>query len=345
MAITSDLPVRENCSTFVAPDGDVSIDNLIDSIERTAGEDSALVSQHMAGVKFLVRTRNASEATQLLVAEGFRVGAVNVPVEAIGPPVTYVNVYRYPAYLSNEILSNALAQYDQRPRDGILTPVSTGVTCPPSPRRGSLGTSQSAASAEGTTETDSEDLECEVAYEIVTSRVPVLKPGEDAREPTREDAPIESRGYYGLPEDPERDKMTEDAFSPLPALHTSGKPVSPAITQERGPVWRARSRSCMRTGAEEAYGKAQRHHSRELRRASPAESQERCHERQSRLRSHRRTGAEDTSQRAQANAKAGSQACADRAAASVADIATPLPLAKSQKLTKGGAGKGGDCLP
>ncbi|KAL3200310.1 hypothetical protein MRX96_043468 [Rhipicephalus microplus] len=46
-----------------------------------------------------------------MVEEGFKVNGVSVPVEAVGPPVTYVNVYRYPAYLSDEILCNALAQY------------------------------------------------------------------------------------------------------------------------------------------------------------------------------------------------------------------------------------------
>ncbi|KAH7961436.1 hypothetical protein HPB52_009054 [Rhipicephalus sanguineus] len=46
-----------------------------------------------------------------MVAEGFRINYEKAAVEAIGPPVTFVNVYRYPAYLSDEVLSNALAQY------------------------------------------------------------------------------------------------------------------------------------------------------------------------------------------------------------------------------------------
>ncbi|KAL3202997.1 hypothetical protein MRX96_042208 [Rhipicephalus microplus] len=216
----------------------------------------------------------------------------------------------------------------------VTSLLSTRVSPAFLPCRGSLGTSQSATSAEGTTETDSEELEREVACVIPTSRAPLLKPGEDAHERTCEDAPIVVRGYYVLPEDPERHKTTEDSLpllpalhtseepvSPaitqevacviptsrapllkpgedahertcedapivvrgyyvlpedperhkttedplplLPALHTSEEPVSPAITQERGPVRRARSRSCMRTGAEEAGGEAQRHHSRE----------------------------------------------------------------------------------
>ncbi|KAL3213450.1 hypothetical protein MRX96_035383 [Rhipicephalus microplus] len=65
----------------------------------------------LGGARFLICTRNASQATRLMVAEGFRVNGENVPVEAVGPPVTYVNAYRYPAYLSDEVLSNALAQY------------------------------------------------------------------------------------------------------------------------------------------------------------------------------------------------------------------------------------------
>lgn len=111
MAATTDLPVRENCFLFTAPDGDVSLDDLIDAIELEAGDDSVLVMQHMGGAKFLVCSCNASQATKLMVAEGFKVNGVSVPVEAVGPPVTYVNVYRYPAYLSDEILGNALAQY------------------------------------------------------------------------------------------------------------------------------------------------------------------------------------------------------------------------------------------
>ncbi|KAL3178180.1 hypothetical protein MRX96_038697 [Rhipicephalus microplus] len=95
-------------------------------------------------------------------------------------------------------------------------PCLHGCHLPPLSHRGSLGTSQSATSAEGTTETDSEELERGVASVILTSGAPVLKPGEDAREPTREDAPIVSRGYYALPEDPERDKKTEDPFPPTP---------------------------------------------------------------------------------------------------------------------------------
>lgn len=96
---------------FSAPEGDVSVDDLIDAVERTAGDDSVFVLQHMGGAKFLVCTRNASQATRLMVAEGFEVNSVKVPVEAVGPPVTYVNVYRYPAFLPDEVLSNALAQF------------------------------------------------------------------------------------------------------------------------------------------------------------------------------------------------------------------------------------------
>ncbi|KAL3178183.1 hypothetical protein MRX96_038700 [Rhipicephalus microplus] len=141
-----------------------------------------------------------------MVAEGFRVGAVNGPVEAVGPPVTYVNVYRYPVYLSDEILSNALAQYEQPASTEVLATASSDpetsdlemvssllsprVSPAPLSHRGSLGTSQAATSVEGTTETDSEELERGVASVILTSGAPVLKPGEDARERTREDAPI-----------------------------------------------------------------------------------------------------------------------------------------------------------
>ncbi|KAL1444951.1 hypothetical protein MTO96_045288, partial [Rhipicephalus appendiculatus] len=111
MASNGTLPVRENSFMFNAPEGDVSIDDLIDAIEATAGEDSVLVLQHMGGSRFLVCTRNASQATRLIVAGGFTVNNVKVAVEAVGPPITYVIVYRFPAYIPDEILTNALAQY------------------------------------------------------------------------------------------------------------------------------------------------------------------------------------------------------------------------------------------
>ncbi|KAH7934860.1 hypothetical protein HPB52_001413 [Rhipicephalus sanguineus] len=65
----------------------------------------------MGGSKFLVCPRNASQATRLMVAEGFRVNNERVAVEAVGPPITFVNVYRFPAYIPDEILTNALSQY------------------------------------------------------------------------------------------------------------------------------------------------------------------------------------------------------------------------------------------
>ncbi|KAH7973275.1 hypothetical protein HPB52_023340 [Rhipicephalus sanguineus] len=61
--------------------------------------------------KFLVCIRNASQATKLMVAEGFKLNHEKVAVEAVGPPITYVNVYRLPAYLPDDVLTNALRQY------------------------------------------------------------------------------------------------------------------------------------------------------------------------------------------------------------------------------------------
>ncbi|KAL1418568.1 hypothetical protein MTO96_005603 [Rhipicephalus appendiculatus] len=110
MAANVEVPVRENCFCLTPPRA-TSIDDLIDAVELTAGEDSVLVLQHMGGAKFLVCTRNVSQATKLMVAEGFVVNGEKVSVEAVGPPVTYVNAYRYPAYLPDETLCNALAQY------------------------------------------------------------------------------------------------------------------------------------------------------------------------------------------------------------------------------------------
>ncbi|KAH7972021.1 hypothetical protein HPB52_005406 [Rhipicephalus sanguineus] len=111
MAAHVNAPVRENCFFFNAPEGDVSIDDLIDAVELTAGEDSVMVLQHMGGSKFLVCTRTASQATKLMVDEGFLLKGARVAVEAVGPPITFVNVFRYPAYLPDDPLTNALSQY------------------------------------------------------------------------------------------------------------------------------------------------------------------------------------------------------------------------------------------
>ncbi|KAH7943993.1 hypothetical protein HPB52_014170 [Rhipicephalus sanguineus] len=53
----------------------------------------------MGGSKWLVCTRNANQATRLMVAEGFNVHREHVAVEAVGPP------------LPDDVLVNALGQY------------------------------------------------------------------------------------------------------------------------------------------------------------------------------------------------------------------------------------------
>lgn len=111
MAAQMSLPVREHCFFFNAPDGDITLDDLIDAVERTAGDDSVHVLQHMGGSRFLVCTRNAAQATKLLVSEGFTVNDQKVAVEAVGPPVTFVNVFRYPAFLPDDPLTSVLSQY------------------------------------------------------------------------------------------------------------------------------------------------------------------------------------------------------------------------------------------
>ncbi|KAH7935350.1 hypothetical protein HPB52_006467 [Rhipicephalus sanguineus] len=110
MTNPSNLPVRENCFCLTPPPG-TSLDDLIDAVEETAGDDSVLVLQHMGGSKFLVCTRNANQPTRLMVAEGFKVHREHVAVEAVSPPVTFVNIYRFPAYLPDDVLVNALGQY------------------------------------------------------------------------------------------------------------------------------------------------------------------------------------------------------------------------------------------
>ncbi|KAH7967945.1 hypothetical protein HPB52_004216 [Rhipicephalus sanguineus] len=59
----------------------------------------------------ILPSRNANQATKLIVAEGFRLNHEKVAVEAVSPPITYVNVYRLPAYLPDDVLTNVLQQY------------------------------------------------------------------------------------------------------------------------------------------------------------------------------------------------------------------------------------------
>lgn len=58
MDSSCETPLRENCFLFNAPDGDISVDDLIDAIELTAGDDSVLALQHTGGAKFLRELRH-----------------------------------------------------------------------------------------------------------------------------------------------------------------------------------------------------------------------------------------------------------------------------------------------
>ncbi|KAH6943267.1 hypothetical protein HPB50_018352 [Hyalomma asiaticum] len=75
----------------------------------------------MGGSKFLACTRNASQATNLVVAEGFRLNHERVAIEAVGLPVTYVNVYCLPAYVPDDTLTHALQQYGKVRSDNFAT--------------------------------------------------------------------------------------------------------------------------------------------------------------------------------------------------------------------------------
>ncbi|KAH7973271.1 hypothetical protein HPB52_023336 [Rhipicephalus sanguineus] len=65
------IAVVGRASRLILQTGVVPIDDLIDAIQVTAGEDIVLVLQHMGGSKFPMCTRNAAQAKKLMVAEGF----------------------------------------------------------------------------------------------------------------------------------------------------------------------------------------------------------------------------------------------------------------------------------
>ncbi|KAH7977045.1 hypothetical protein HPB52_023227 [Rhipicephalus sanguineus] len=104
-------PPKEHCFTFNVPEDTVSIDEIIDSIEETVGDEGVLFLQHLGTSKFLVATRTADQATSLLVNEGFCIRKEKVSVDAVGPPIVHVNVYRLPPYVSNDSLVAALQPY------------------------------------------------------------------------------------------------------------------------------------------------------------------------------------------------------------------------------------------
>ncbi|KAL1476392.1 hypothetical protein MTO96_036537 [Rhipicephalus appendiculatus] len=101
-------PPKEHCFTFNVPEDTVSIDEIIDSIEETVGDEGVLFLQHLGTSKFLVATRTADQATSLLVNEGFNIREQKVSVDAVGPPIVHGNVYRLPPYVSNDSLVAAL---------------------------------------------------------------------------------------------------------------------------------------------------------------------------------------------------------------------------------------------
>ncbi|KAL1443942.1 hypothetical protein MTO96_045736, partial [Rhipicephalus appendiculatus] len=68
-------PPKKHCFTFNVPEGTVSIDEIIDNIEETVGDEG------------------------------------KVSVDAVGPPIVHVNVYRLPPYVSNDSLVAALQPY------------------------------------------------------------------------------------------------------------------------------------------------------------------------------------------------------------------------------------------
>ncbi|KAH7943050.1 hypothetical protein HPB52_004131 [Rhipicephalus sanguineus] len=91
-----------HCFTFNAPEDTVSIDEIIDSIQETVGEEGVLSLQHLGTSEFLVATRTADQATSLLVNEGFCIRKEKGSVDAVGPPIVHVNVYGLPPYVSND---------------------------------------------------------------------------------------------------------------------------------------------------------------------------------------------------------------------------------------------------
>ncbi|KAL1475694.1 hypothetical protein MTO96_037100 [Rhipicephalus appendiculatus] len=74
-------PPKEHRFTFNVPEDTASIDEIIDSIEETVGDEGVLFLQHLGTSKFQ------------------------------DPPIVHVNVYRLPPYVSNDSLVAALQPY------------------------------------------------------------------------------------------------------------------------------------------------------------------------------------------------------------------------------------------
>ncbi|KAL1486953.1 hypothetical protein MTO96_031146 [Rhipicephalus appendiculatus] len=105
------LPLKEHCFNFTVPDGTASVDEIIDGLEDVMGSEGVLFLQHLGASKFLVAARSASQATKLMVNQGFKLQGHKVEVEAVGPPSVQVSVFRLPPYVPDDAVISALQPY------------------------------------------------------------------------------------------------------------------------------------------------------------------------------------------------------------------------------------------
>ncbi|KAL1422515.1 hypothetical protein MTO96_022031 [Rhipicephalus appendiculatus] len=105
------LPLKEHCFNFTVPDGTASVDEIIDGLEDVMWSEGVLFLQHLGASKFLVAARSVSQATKLMVNQGFKLQGHKVEVEAVGAPSVQVSVFRLPPYVPDDAVIPALQPY------------------------------------------------------------------------------------------------------------------------------------------------------------------------------------------------------------------------------------------
>ncbi|KAL1427955.1 hypothetical protein MTO96_017049 [Rhipicephalus appendiculatus] len=121
------LPLKEHCFNFTVPGGEASVDEIIDGLEDVMGSEGVLFLQHLGASKILVAARNASQATKLMVNQGFKIQGTKVQVEAVGAPSVQVSLFRLPPYVPDDAVISALQPYGKSEGNHVRHPATTPV--------------------------------------------------------------------------------------------------------------------------------------------------------------------------------------------------------------------------
>lgn len=125
---TSWTPSKAQAFDVVVPAG-TSPETVVDATASIVGLSEVHCVQHMGGMNFQVTVKSMASMTLIVDAGYLTIGGERIPVVPVGPQVTNVACLFLPAFVSNEVLVQALSPYGK-----VLT-VTAGVM---SARRGVL---------------------------------------------------------------------------------------------------------------------------------------------------------------------------------------------------------------